>query len=277
MVNAPKRTLSALLAGTYCKSTKQSKWWCDQVNEVKSVLEAKWVRALVSLRSSRSTKKLAPEKNWETHFSSNEGKEQWSEDYVERETAVGRKRVEDAETAIKQKQEDMSNVEMAGLTTRKPEKTFEDMPNAIGESLRDLACSEDEVDEEDEEDDEDTAQGKLSVDDQPSGMMAMISRTVQHRMERIWPKQMNLDELTQRGWGDMADHCHRRDMKYRTTELTVPAVVKSQPDQVAAAPPPTTFGELIETPDIVPTLSQMPQVTSRPGSSHRRLGSRISQ
>ena len=36
---------------------------------------------------------------------------------MERETTVARKRVEDAETAIKQKQEDMSNVEKAGLTT----------------------------------------------------------------------------------------------------------------------------------------------------------------
>jgi len=44
---------------------------------------------------------------------------------VERETEVARKRVEDAETAIKQKQEDMSNVEKAGLATRKPEKTID--------------------------------------------------------------------------------------------------------------------------------------------------------
>jgi len=68
----------------------------------------------------RSKKKLAAEKTRETHFVSNEEKEQWIEDYVERETAVARKRVEDAETAIKQRQEDMSNVEKVGSTTREP-------------------------------------------------------------------------------------------------------------------------------------------------------------
>jgi hypothetical protein len=51
--------------------------------------------------------------------------EQWIEDYVERETAVARKRVEDAEPAIHQRQEDMPNVEKAELTTREGEKTFE--------------------------------------------------------------------------------------------------------------------------------------------------------
>jgi len=36
------------------------------------------------------------------HFLSNEVKEKWIEDYVERETAEARKRVQDAETAIMQ-------------------------------------------------------------------------------------------------------------------------------------------------------------------------------
>jgi len=99
------------------------------------------VRALGALRSLRSRQKLAVEKTRATHLFSHEEKEQWIEDYVERETAVARKRVEDAETAIKQKQ-DMSNVEKAGLTTREPEKTFEELLNAIGDSLSDLASSE---------------------------------------------------------------------------------------------------------------------------------------
>jgi len=98
-------------------------------------------------------------------FLSNEEKHQWIEDYEERETAVARKRVEDTETAIKQKQENMSNVEKAGLTTREPEKTFEKMLNAIGDSLSNLASSENEDDAEDEEEDDDTEHGKLSEDD----------------------------------------------------------------------------------------------------------------
>jgi len=105
---------------------------------------------------------------------------------VERETAVARKRVEDAETAIKQRQGDMSNVEKAGLTTGEPEKTFEGMLNSIRDSLSDLASSDDEEDAEDEQDDDNTEQGKLSADDEPGWVMGTISKSVQCRMERFW-------------------------------------------------------------------------------------------
>jgi hypothetical protein len=49
------------------------------------------------------------------------------EDYVERETAGARKRDEDAEAAVQQEQDDMTYAEIAELTSRKPEKTFEEM------------------------------------------------------------------------------------------------------------------------------------------------------
>ena len=84
---------------------------------------------------------------------------------MERETAVARKQVEDAETASKQAQEEMSNAYNAGLTTTKPETTFEGMVNAIRDSLSDLAISDDGEDGEDEDDDGDNpALGKLSKD-----------------------------------------------------------------------------------------------------------------
>jgi len=68
-----------------------------------------------------------------------------------------------------QEQEDMRNAEMAGLTTRKPEKRFEEMLNAIRDSLSDLASSNNEENREDEEDDEqDTELGKLSQYNEPS-------------------------------------------------------------------------------------------------------------
>jgi len=58
------------------------------------------------------------------------------------------------------------------------------MLNAIGDSLSDLASSDDEQDGEDEEDDEeDTELGKLSDDDEPGWVMGTITKTVQHRME----------------------------------------------------------------------------------------------
>jgi len=233
--------LSALPARKYGKSTKQSPPWGHQANEGKSGSEAERVRALGALRSLRSKQKLAAEKTQETHFLSDEDKEQWIEDYVERETAVARKRVEDAETAIKQKQEAIRNVEKAGLTTRKPEKTFQEMLNAIGDSLSDPASSDDEEDTEDEEDDHNTERVKLSEDNKPGWVMGTISKTVQRRMQRFWQKQMKLDKMTQLGWGDAANYFREGDMKYRTTELKVQAVFKSQTDHIAVAPPETTF------------------------------------
>ena len=92
---------------------------------------------------------------------------------------MARKQVQDAETVIMQEQEHMRNVEKARSPTTKPETTFEEMLNAIGESLSNLASSEDEEDGEDEDDDEeDTEIGKLSEDDEPGWVMGTISNTV---------------------------------------------------------------------------------------------------
>jgi hypothetical protein len=55
---------------------------------------------------------------------SNEDNVRWVEHYVDRETAVVSKRVQDAETAIMQEQEHIRNVENAKSTTSKPETTF---------------------------------------------------------------------------------------------------------------------------------------------------------
>jgi len=123
------------------------------------------------------------------HCLSKEEKKKLIEDYVERETAVARKRVQDAETAIMQEQEAMSTAENVGVTTRMPDQTFEDMLNALGDSVSDLACSDNEQDGEDKEDEEeDTELGKLSDDDVPGWVMGTINKTVQHRMESFQQK-----------------------------------------------------------------------------------------
>jgi len=148
---------------------------------------------------------------------------------------------------------------------------FEEMLNAIGDSLSDLASSDDEEDVEDEEaDQDDTELGKLSEDDEPGRVMGTISKTVQHRMEKFWQKQRMLDEFTQSGWGDAANIVIERDKKYGMAELTVQAVVNSQMDDVPAPPAPTTFADLNETHDNVSRVSHISQGTSRPGSSHIR-------
>jgi hypothetical protein len=140
---------------------------------------------------------LAVEKRRETHFLSIEGKEIWIEDYVERETAGARKRVDDAEAAVQQEQDDMAHAEIVELTSREPEKTVEEMMAAIGDSLSDLASSDD--GEDGEHEDEETDQGELSEDDKPGWVLGKIPKTVQQRMESFWQKQMKLDEMTQPG------------------------------------------------------------------------------
>jgi len=269
MVNALKNNFSPLPAGRNGKSTKRSTQRRLQANEGRSGFQAERARALGALRSLRSTKRLVAEKQRETHFLSNEAKEKWIEDFVERETAWETKRVEDAEAAVQQEQDDMTHAELAGLTSRQPEKTFEEMLVAIGDSLSDFGSSDDGEDGEDE-DDEETKQGKLSEDDKPGWEMGTITKTVQQGMERFRQKQMKFDEFTQPGWEDAANYFRERDKKNNTSELRVPAVVQQRTNDDAPPHPPTTFAERMESLDIVPGISEG---TSRPASSHIRLGS----
>ena len=225
MVNAPKKNCSPLPPGRNGQSTKCSTQRRHQATEGKSGFKAERVRTLGVLRSLRSKKRLAAEKRRKTHFLNNEEKEKWIEVFVERETAGERKRVEDAEAAVQQEQDDMTHAELAGLTSRQPEKTFEEMLIAIGDSLSDLASCDNGEDGEDE-DDEETEKGQLSEDDEPGWVMSTITTTVQQRMEGIRQKQMKFDELTQPGWEDAADYFHEQDEKYGTSESRVPAVVR---------------------------------------------------
>ena len=197
---------------------------------------------------------------------------------MERESAVATKWVEDAETAIKQEQDDMRNAEQAGLTTTKPEITFNKILNTIGVSLSDLATSYSGEDGEDEDDDEeDPAGGKLSEDDEPHWVMRTISQTAQHHMEGFRQKQIKLDKLTQTGRGDAADYLRERETKYGTTEFKDAGVVQPQMTDTAASSVPTTFSVPLETLDSVSGKLLMLQVTSRPGSSNMLLGSRKPQ
>jgi len=271
MVNALKMNFWLLPASRYSKSKKRSTQQRHQLNEGQSGLEAERIQAVGALHGLISKKKLAAEKRGETLFSSNEEKVKWIEDYGEREKAGPRKRVEDAEAGIQEEQDDMTHVEIAGLTSREPKKTFQVMLVAIRDSLSDLISSDDGEDGE-EEDDEDTEQGNLSEDDEPGWVLGTITKTVQQCMERFQQKQTDLDELTQPRWEDAADCIREWEKKYGTTDLWVPAIYQPQTKDDTPAPLPATFGELMESVDIVPGISQRPQGTTRPGSSHIRLG-----
>jgi len=169
---------------------------------------------------------------------------------------------------------DMTTTENVGATTWTPKTMFEERLNVIGDSLSDLASSNEEQDGEHEEyDEDDTELGKLRDDDEPGWVMGTISKTVQHRLESFCQRQMKLDELTQPGSGDAPNFFRDRDLKYGTTELKVPAVVKPQIDMTAATPLPSTFGEDMQTLDIIRGQSPMTAVSFRPGSSQMRLGS----
>jgi len=114
----PEKYFSPLPAGKYGISTNRSTQRRDQANQGKSGLEAERVWALGALCSMRSNMKFAAERRQETNFLNNKEKEKSIEDYVERETAVARQRVEDAETAIQQEQDDMKSAESGGSTSR---------------------------------------------------------------------------------------------------------------------------------------------------------------
>jgi hypothetical protein len=161
----------------------------------------------------------------------------------------------------------MTKAEIVELTSREPEKTFEEMLVTIGDSLSDLATSDDEEDGEDE-DDEETEQGK----DESGCVMGTITQMVQQYMERCRQKQMELHESTHPGCEDAADYSHEQEKMHGTSKLRVSGGVQPQTDDNAPAPPLTTFGEHMECCDIVPGISQMPQETSQPESSHIRLG-----
>jgi hypothetical protein len=91
----------------------------------------------------RSKKKLVAEEQREMQFFSNEDKEKWIEDYVERETARERKRVENAEAAVRQEQGDLTQIAIVGWISREHEKTIEKRLVAIGDCLSDLISSDD--------------------------------------------------------------------------------------------------------------------------------------
>jgi len=102
MVKGLKKNISPLPVGKYGKLTLWSTRRHYEPDAGKSAIEAERFRALWVVHSMQSRKKLPSEKQWETHFLSHDQNKKWIEDFVERETAVARKQVEDAEAAIRQ-------------------------------------------------------------------------------------------------------------------------------------------------------------------------------
>ena len=141
---------------------------------------------------------------------------------------------------------------------------------AIGDSLSDLASSDNGGDGHNANDEE-TEQGQLSEDDGPGWVMGTITKTVQLHMERFRQQEKKVEELTQPGSQEAAYYLREIDGKHGTSGLWVPAVFGAHRIDDAASLAATTIGELVECLDSLPGIAQMPPGTSRPGSSHIKL------
>ena len=159
---------------------------------------------------------------------------------MDRDTTVARIRVQDAESAIKHEAEDVWNADLVWSTTRKPQKTLEEMLNAIRDSLRAVESSDDEEDREYESDDEQGAEyAKLIEDAEPGWKIDTICKMAQQHMESFRQNLMRHCKLIQPGEGDVAECFCERDMKCWTAQMTIPAVIIPQTDPTASTPSPT--------------------------------------
>jgi hypothetical protein len=131
--------VSQLPAGQYGNWTKRSTQRRHQANEDKSGVETETSQALRAFCNCQSKKKHAANKRRDAHFLSTEANEKWIEDFVEKETAAGRKRAEDAAAAIRHEQEDTEAAANTGLTTRVGEKISHESMFAIRDSLSNIA------------------------------------------------------------------------------------------------------------------------------------------
>jgi len=85
---------------------------------------------------------------------------------------------------------------------------------AIGDSLSDLASSDNEKKGEDEVDDKKYWKlGKFRADDEHSRVLGTISSMVKHCMLQFQQKQMRFDELKGLGYRDAADYILEGDLK----------------------------------------------------------------
>lgn len=104
-----------------------------------------------------------------------------------------------------QEQQDQRNTEIKGVTSREPEKTFEQMMITNLDIVSDLPSSDQKRDT-DDQDDDDSELGMLSQHDEPGRLTGAISRMVQQCIERFRQNLEILDELRQLGWCDATDY-----------------------------------------------------------------------
>jgi len=113
----------------------------------------------------------------------------------------------------------------------------------------------------------------MNEDYKPERVMGKVCNKEQHCQESFWEIILRFEKRTHPGMRDTTDFFGERDRKYELAELMVLAVVKRQTDTTTATPSLTPFAVLMQTLDLIPVQSQIPQRTSQPGSCLMRLGS----
>jgi hypothetical protein len=114
---------------------------------------------------------------------------------------------------------------------------------------------------------QDTRFRKPSEDHECSQVMGTITNTAQQYMEKLRQVQIYGAEFTHPGWGDDAEYLSEEDKMSGMVVRLVPAVVKPQTEAVAAEHTPRPLGDLMESVDIIPIISRMPQLTAHCTSS----------
>jgi len=92
-------------------------------------------------------------------------------------------------------------------------------------------------------------------------------------MQMFWQTQLKPDQFTQPRCAEAPDYYCEREYKYGTSKLCIPVVIQLKTDDDVVPPEPTAFVEVMEHLQIVPGVSGLPQGTSRPPNSHRRIRS----
>jgi hypothetical protein len=102
---------------------------------------------------------------------------------VESETAAAKMMVAEAEAAVERENISVLKRAAAGTT----EMTFEEMLEAIGESVDAVSTSDEaDDDEDDEQDGDDNNDAKLSDDDQPEWVVGTIDKSIEERLNTFW-------------------------------------------------------------------------------------------
>jgi hypothetical protein len=234
-----KKNLKPLPAGKTGKSRNPSTLRRHRYNAERSAHEAERIRALNALRTLKSRKRKAATKMKEIQGMSEDQREKWIENYVERETQVARQRVEAADAAVN---EDMENEYGAPPAVRTKKRTFEELLALVGDDLDNVVPSDDDDDDDDEEEpDEDEDEKEWADDD--DFVPGQMDKTTMAEIAAARARTSRIFELTKEGYAEAEAFWRKRDEEVgvdtlKHGRLPVPRSETEKSDEMEAASPP---------------------------------------